>query len=746
VDAAETGAAKTGITLTMLKAWIEIRKKAGLPHRVIWMVAALKPDTVIEPDQADVARFWKGNASPALYRQVAKYLAAADDGAGEVAKAKRLGQQALERAQEIGIDAAIYLAIGDTNCRDLEGVELARNAGADPYIATCGTMDGPHCSFLEWCQQQGYWAALARAAEADMVICAHNFIFEDLPPKVRDGAWAVVIDESFSGLADAEGKLTLETLSPMSLQKLPPLEPDGTTVDHITFAILEDRYARITEAANASCGGYLSEEALRATGFTPEAASEVRKGSWLRWREPAMTPGMSLEKRRDEAERCAGNVMLRQIATLTHALDGILTRGEAGAGLVSVRHKMSRRGSETILTIRGQKQPAAWIAELPVLNLNATAILEDVRLVFPTAVMPEVPRAERPYAETHQVLGRWGRRNLANNPKRIAELKEFVRMQMTGRSTGLVITYKDIEHLFKGIPGVQTEHHGNIAGDDRYRDCDFLMVIGGGFASPAAIAAMAAGRGAGAVTTANPVPTTRIAQLTSGTAVAMPDVMAYEHPALDRVHRSIFPASVTQAAGRQSQIDRTASNPCVTFILANVVMDRPVDSIRFYRSIRVDRLGKMILRGKVITNAAHMHLVHPDLFPSAKAASNARHRSAGTIARTIQATYEVVRQDPRPWVLIEYQASGQGNGRCIAITPAGTEDDLREEYEAKLGRLPLWQVAPFTSGLEGVPKPAFQYFDRAAGTTSPAADPMSPAYIVAGAETRSRRAEKPPDG
>ena len=49
---------------------------------------------------------------------------------------------------------------------------------------------------------------------------------------------------------------------------------------------------------------------------------------------------------------------------------------------------------------------------------------------------------------------------------------------MIGRSKGLVIVYKDIEHEFQGIPDVEADH-GDIAGDDTHRDDDFRLVIGG---------------------------------------------------------------------------------------------------------------------------------------------------------------------------------------------------------------------------------------------------------------------------
>ena len=150
------------------------------------------------------------------------------------------------------------------------------------------------------------------------------------------------------------------------------------------------------------------------------------------------------------------------------------------------------------------------------LNLNATASLDLARLTFPDMSMPVIPKVERPHAVTHQILGPVGPSVSGQASKRVEELKTFVRLKMIGRHKGLIITYKDIEHLFQGIPDVVTAHHGDIAGDDTHRDYDFLLVIGGAFADYEDAASIAAGRGAGAVPIASPVPVTRVAALADG--------------------------------------------------------------------------------------------------------------------------------------------------------------------------------------------------------------------------------------
>ena len=70
---------------------------------------------------------------------------------------------------------------------------------------------------------------------------------------------------------------------------------------------------------------------------------------------------------------------------------------------------MRRSGAQVVLTVRGQQQPAAWLADLPVLMLNATGRREDVRRVFPSAERHAMPRAKWQHFALHQITGGFGR-------------------------------------------------------------------------------------------------------------------------------------------------------------------------------------------------------------------------------------------------------------------------------------------------------------------------------------------------
>jgi hypothetical protein len=683
VITAETGSRKTGITLKMAAAWIETRKAAGLPHRLIYLVPALRPDETT-PDK------------------------------------RRLGQQILARARAEGIDAALFLGRGDTShpdkpgqpCRNLLEVGLARNAGADVRQSVCGTLEGPRCAFLERCRTDGYLAGEKRATAADLVIAAHAFMFDELPRGIREGGFAVVIDEAFT--SDKSQELTLDTLVDWSVWRAPVLDGDGG-IDRAGTDELVRLLARVVTAARACPDGYLTAEALREAGFTAADAAEARRLLWRRGRDVRMWPGMRLEDRTAEARRAAVNGQLPALVSLTRALEDVLTRGQEGAGLVSVHLDTRRTGSQIVLTMRGQRAPAAWLAEMPVLMLNATARVEDARRVFPDAEPGGVPRAEAPHALVHQRTGCFGRRFLEAHPERIAELRDFIRMIMIGKTFGLVITHQSIEHLFQGIPGVITAHHGDIAGSDQYAHVEAIFIIGGSFPGPAAVADIAAARGGGAVRMANPRRMTRVARLVSGEAVAI-QVMGYEDPAAEAVHRGIYDTSVTQALGRPRPLERTATNPSIAYVMANVVTDRPVMTLGRFQDAKPDRLVKMVLRGTVLFNAAHAAMLHPGLFRTPKAFERARENAHGTVADMIAATKAITRKDFAPWFLVTYQMAGQGNKWSQAVVRDGGEAGLRAALEAALGALVLWRVRSFTQGLEHTPMPGISNTYKARGS------------------------------
>lgn len=666
---AQTGSRKTGLSLAALKAAMERRKEAGLPWRAVWLV----------PEH-------------------------------------RLSAEAHKRATREGIYSAVFRGRSAETCQNLEATKLARQAGADIKRTVCGPAKEGQCFARNWCGAEGYFAFASMAADADLVIASHNFITESLPEQVRKNVAFVVIDEDFAGLIDWEREITRETFTADPLEKSPVRDeheqPDRAATDELAAI-----FGVIHRAIGACVGGYLTAQALADAGFGALDMYRARQLIWGRKVPVLMHAGMDPDARRDAAKLAAVNGQLPGLASLTYALERVASGDPAAGGLISVRLDERRGGSQVVVTIRGQRETATWLADLPVLMLSATGRLDDVQRAFPDAGAAEIARAAEPYSAVHQIVGAFGRSTLGRHKTRMAELQDSVAVAMLGRRSGLVVTHKAVENAFTGMPGVATAHHGAITGHDAYANVETAFVIGGAFASPEAVASLAAARGAGAVTVAKPERVTRSALLTSGQAVEI-DVMEYEDPAVDAVHRGIYDTSIIQAAGRVRPLERTADNPCVSYVFANVALPFPVDTVIRWQDVRPDRLVRMIAGGAVWFNANDMATFRPDLFKTAKAAEHARSKFAGTIADMREAVMAIVRNDVRAWSQVTYQLSGQGQKQRFVLAPEGAEAAIRHAVEADHGTPITWRVRRFTAGKKDTPIAGKEAYIPVAGDSS----------------------------
>jgi len=236
-------------------------------------------------------------------------------------------------------------------------------------------------------------------------------------------------------------------------------------------------------------------------------------------------------------------------------------------------------------------------------------------------------------------------------------------------------------------------HHGASAGDDKCRDVDVHSVIGGMTAPPKAIARLAAARTGLPVPIANPISSTATVLMRDGSGVAVP-VMAYEHPAAQRVHVGIFNASINQARARPRAVLRSLTSPVAINFFANAAPNMPIDVIVRWRDVKPDRLDHMVRAGVVFLNAADMHTHYPKMFPSENAAAKARAR-AGDIWPRLRERFG---RFGRPSVRVHFKPPGQGMQLRWLVCFADKVDEVRAMVEAKAGELVHWKSEPFEPG------------------------------------------------
>ena len=102
----------------------------------------------------------------------------------------------------VGISAAVLLGRDQADpinpntamCQNLEAVKDAVTAQLDVLKNVCGTGDEPTCPFRASC---GYMRQMQPVAAVDVVIAAHNFLFQRLPPGVNEGIGLTITDEGW---------------------------------------------------------------------------------------------------------------------------------------------------------------------------------------------------------------------------------------------------------------------------------------------------------------------------------------------------------------------------------------------------------------------------------------------------------------------------------------------------------------------------------------------------------------------
>jgi hypothetical protein len=381
--------------------------------------------------------------------------------------------------------------------------------------AVCGKANGKRCPFFEGC---GYLTQFDRARDADVLIVAHEFMFERLPKSVLHDVAYVIIEEDFIPTGDAITELSVDVFRSHSIGAAPALDRHGEADEEKTADLL--RYSTmIATMADGGPDGYLADDALDCHHVTQSDARYLRYLHWNRQRDAQMHPGMSLAERREAQLHAAINQQLPRIAAMMLMLEN----GEAARIRLTTDNKVRRS-----IILHGRRPVAGWLSDKPTLMLNATARLADVQGFFPTAIMMDLPQARMPHQRVHPILGSFGKSAMTDS--KVADLVAEARAHAAHGKAVLVICHEQCEAAFKAIPDVRTLHNGNYAGDDDHGDVDVILDIGGPFAPYKQIAEIAPARTGQAVPIVQPVRRPCVALMEDSTGVQF-ERMAYEHPA-----------------------------------------------------------------------------------------------------------------------------------------------------------------------------------------------------------------------
>lgn len=695
--AAVLGAGKSTTARHGLVSWIPQQQAAERPHRVLWLIPTHKLGNEAAEDFAALG----------LHAAVLRGRDAVDPDADE----------------------------GTRMCLDREAVTDAVVNGLDVEKSICGSPlnGGKVCAFYHKC---GYQRQKARVAQADIIIAAHQALFNTPPKIVTANLGLVVIDESFwqaglkpnretrlegfadtvnrfPPLRDADARYGLGGKKKRRDQDAPPprMEPDPKATEKLRgwASLLEEALFRIP------VDELVDKAAIVATGLTAEDCRDAAKLEWRRQVEVAVWPGMPAKARKEAIAQSGANAGLPRRAGIWKALADLLEGDATHTGRV----QMGERGDEPLILLHSRLEIASQLAELPMLLLDASLPETIVRHFLPELKVIARIDASAPHATVTQIKRGWGRNNLLPHPgvsdeenaRRegfLAEFRDWMALQSGGN--GLLITHKDLLPWFADMPGAATANFNAVRGIDAWKDVRTCVILGRPLPSPPATREMALALTGEAVPVQEPHLEQRGVLMKDGTGRSIP-TRVYADPTLEAIRAAVCDAEVMQAIGRCRAVNRTAENPVLIFLATDVVLPSPVTTLVNWADVRPGVGARMAARGVVLTSPADAICCYPDLFPNAKAAEKAISRNDLISATSPYDSLSHKGMSPK-YPPIEYRPIGRGQQTRHAWA-TGEPAQVAEWLAAKLGPLAFCRPA-------GAPEQPAQ----PAPAPEPAAEPM----------------------
>ena len=324
-----------------------------------------------------------------------------------------------------------------------------------------------------------------------MVVAAHQALYTGFAMEAGSIA-AILIDEGYWSSAIRE--------------------PTGISVESFAYELLGHRLGRGGDEAAADLHELRHRAAAAFAEYGPVARSRLlaagldeagcRLAASLeerRLRDPRLLPGMSAEDRRRAAAQAAVNARTDGFIELWQAMRDLVAGTAEHDGRLFVRRGKS--GREVVVT--GVRPIHPTLRDKPILHLDATLRPDLARTVLPGLEVHEI-EAAAPHMSLRLVVGSFGKSALcagarprpggsaaAGEPARRGRRLRRWQARRVAPGRVLVVTYKDCEAAFAGIPGVEVAHFNAIAGLDAYRDVRLLVVVGRPLPRDAALAPLA---------------------------------------------------------------------------------------------------------------------------------------------------------------------------------------------------------------------------------------------------------------
>jgi hypothetical protein len=161
-------------------------------------------------------------------------------------------------------------------------------------------------------------------------------------------------------------------------------------------------------------------------------------------------------------------------------------------------------------------------------------------------------------------------------------------------------------------------------------------------------------------------------------------VTAHEHPRAELLRAAICDDELIQAIGRGRGINRTAEDPLVVHILADVALPLVHDRVTPWDLVKPDLFQRMLLAGIAVDSPGDAAVLHPEIFLSRSAAEKSYQRLFGGHF-PIRNLYREMSVKSAA-----YRKAGRGRAWQRAWWINGDPDAIRSALEAALGTLAGW--------------------------------------------------------
>jgi hypothetical protein len=735
---AETGLGKTEELIIAIKIWLAHMRAAGLPHRVLYFMPGHKLSTEL------LKRFTDHGISAAVYK-------------GRLAKDKKTDEytECLE-PKKVGFVNDLQIDAGTYACgRGDKPEQVCQSHGLCPFqrrVIDCKNADVVILASTLLFHDPDK----LNIGKFGLAVIDESWWQTGLKLRQKIKMTTFVEDvDAFPPVCNTSVPYDMETFKKKRRKKGDQPWPKG--MDLAARNRLFDASMRMTKLFDsAEAYELVSREALIKNGFSSNQCYQFERDEWTRKVEPAdLSASMTFEEMQKlkwgSAAKNNQQVVLR--ATQWHEFGVMLEldSDQPAAGRVQIGEKANNKGNRGSMLLHGRERISKKILALPIIYGDATMPGDAITREY-------LPRFERladigataPHLHLVQIQGEWGRRKLlpadfatttepddgeddgenddpfidgeaidpehasgvaAENAKRTAklsEIRDFILSRAQGESA-LLITYKDLEPAFQGIPGLNVIHFADFRGLDEYGKVRWLFVLGRPLPSPLEISVIARALKGLALPPRGPVFVDRHVNMVDGSKRTI-RTLAYDDQVLEAVRASISDAEGIQGIGRVRGVNRDEETPCTAFLMTDTVVSYPLAALVPWGRVKLGAPERMAARGLFLNSPGDAAVMYGDLFVSTEAARWAldgvvllrwaisrcnclsKKESLSCLSKCTAKSADATTQQGYWLKSAIYRQKGRGQQWRKAWVSADQVVGLRDKLTEKLGPLARFQV------------------------------------------------------